>query len=79
MEKEIGERRIISVHGAGLSVAPEIAANCEKPEQVGCIGLRCVGLCHVMLYIWFREVGIWYLNSLTLKFDIDQIYPLKRS
>ncbi|KAB2001959.1 hypothetical protein E1A91_D11G032200v1 [Gossypium mustelinum] len=34
VEKEIGERRIISFHGAGLSVAPEVAANCEKSEEV---------------------------------------------
>ncbi|MBA0861244.1 hypothetical protein Goshw_026067 [Gossypium schwendimanii] len=33
VEKEIGERRIISFHGAGLSVAPEVAANCEKSEE----------------------------------------------
>ncbi|XP_022717315.1 glycerol-3-phosphate acyltransferase, chloroplastic-like isoform X2 [Durio zibethinus] len=38
VEKEIGEKRIINFHGAGLSVAPkisipEIAAGCEKPEE----------------------------------------------
>lgn len=40
MEKEIGERRVISFHGVGLSVAPEISfsevtAACENPEEVG--------------------------------------------
>ncbi|KAJ9135101.1 hypothetical protein P3X46_032320 [Hevea brasiliensis] len=38
VEKEIGERRVISFHGAGLSIAPEIgfseiAAACENPEE----------------------------------------------
>ncbi|KAK8639955.1 hypothetical protein V6N13_138321 [Hibiscus sabdariffa] len=38
VEKEIGEKRIITFHGAGLSVAPEIsfpeiAAACEKSES----------------------------------------------
>ncbi|XP_021300505.1 glycerol-3-phosphate acyltransferase, chloroplastic [Herrania umbratica] len=38
VETQIGERRIISFHGAGLSVAPkicfqEIAAACEKSEE----------------------------------------------
>ncbi|KAB1216102.1 Glycerol-3-phosphate acyltransferase, chloroplastic [Morella rubra] len=39
VEKEIGEQRVISFHGTGLSVAPainfsEIAAACENPEEV---------------------------------------------
>ncbi|XVF52040.1 hypothetical protein PTKIN_Ptkin04bG0233200 [Pterospermum kingtungense] len=39
VEKELGEKRIINFHGTGLSVAPainlpEIAAGCEKPEEV---------------------------------------------
>ncbi|XVE57379.1 hypothetical protein DITRI_Ditri04bG0086800 [Diplodiscus trichospermus] len=38
VEKEIGEKRIINFHGAGLSVAPkislsEIAPGCENPEE----------------------------------------------
>ncbi|KAG8634186.1 glycerol-3-phosphate acyltransferase, chloroplastic isoform X2 [Manihot esculenta] len=38
VEKEIGERRVISFHGAGLSIAPEIrfseiAVACENPEE----------------------------------------------
>ncbi|XP_022736522.1 glycerol-3-phosphate acyltransferase, chloroplastic-like isoform X3 [Durio zibethinus] len=38
VEKEIGEKRIITFHGAGLSIAqkislPEIAASCEKSEE----------------------------------------------
>ncbi|KAF2308747.1 hypothetical protein GH714_015467 [Hevea brasiliensis] len=38
VEKEIGEKRVISFHGAGLSIAPEIgfseiAAACENPEE----------------------------------------------
>lgn len=38
VEKEIGERRVISFHGVGLSVAPEISfsevtAACENPEE----------------------------------------------
>ncbi|GMJ12526.1 ACYLTRANSFERASE 1 [Hibiscus trionum] len=38
VEKEIGEKRIITFHGAGLSVAPEISfpeisAACEKSEE----------------------------------------------
>ncbi|XP_042952403.1 glycerol-3-phosphate acyltransferase ATS12, chloroplastic-like isoform X2 [Carya illinoinensis] len=38
IEKEIGEERVISFHGVGLSVAPginfsEIAAVCENPEE----------------------------------------------
>ncbi|KAF8380748.1 hypothetical protein HHK36_028238 [Tetracentron sinense] len=38
VEKEIGERRVISFHGTGLSVAPEIsfneiAAGCENSEE----------------------------------------------
>ncbi|CAL0331600.1 unnamed protein product [Lupinus luteus] len=38
VEKEIGEKRIISFHGTGLSVAPEISfsdttAACESPEK----------------------------------------------
>ncbi|XP_052210070.1 glycerol-3-phosphate acyltransferase, chloroplastic isoform X2 [Diospyros lotus] len=38
VEKEIGERRVISFHGAGLSVVPEIsfqqiAASCGDPEE----------------------------------------------
>ncbi|KAJ8754403.1 hypothetical protein K2173_002854 [Erythroxylum novogranatense] len=38
VEKEIGERRVISFHGTGLSIAPEvafteIAANCGNPEE----------------------------------------------
>ncbi|XVF13682.1 hypothetical protein REPUB_Repub08aG0228900 [Reevesia pubescens] len=42
VEKEIGEKRIITFHGAGLSIAPkislrEIAAACEKSDEVGCI------------------------------------------
>lgn len=40
VEKEIGESRVISFHGVGLSVAPEISfsevtAACENPEEVG--------------------------------------------
>jgi len=40
VEKEIGERRVISFHGVGLSVAPEISfsevtAAYENPEEVG--------------------------------------------
>lgn len=40
VEKEIGEKRIISFHGVGLSVAPAISfsettASCESPEKVG--------------------------------------------
>ena len=43
VEKEIGERRLISFHGTGLSVAPEISfreivAACGDPEEV----------CHVL-------------------------------
>lgn len=39
VEKEIGEKRVISFHGVGLSVAPEVrfselAALCEVPEEV---------------------------------------------
>lgn len=39
MEREIGERRVISFHGVGLSVAPEISfsevtAASENPEEV---------------------------------------------
>ncbi|RWW32445.1 hypothetical protein BHE74_00018972 [Ensete ventricosum] len=39
VEKQIGERRKISFHGIGLSVAPEInfddiASGCENPEEV---------------------------------------------
>lgn len=39
VEKEIGEKRIISYHGAGISLAPEISfsdttASCENPEKV---------------------------------------------
>ncbi|KAI4369914.1 hypothetical protein MLD38_018308 [Melastoma candidum] len=38
VEKEIGERRVVSFSGAGLSVAPainssEVMANCEDPEE----------------------------------------------
>ncbi|OIV94435.1 hypothetical protein TanjilG_25497 [Lupinus angustifolius] len=38
VEKEIGEKRVISFHGTGLSVAPEISfsettAACESPEK----------------------------------------------
>ncbi|XP_019058197.1 PREDICTED: glycerol-3-phosphate acyltransferase, chloroplastic isoform X2 [Tarenaya hassleriana] len=38
VEKEIGERRVISFHGTGLSVAPEISysdvvANCSNPNE----------------------------------------------
>ncbi|KAI4377988.1 hypothetical protein MLD38_015534 [Melastoma candidum] len=38
VEKEIGERRVLSFNGAGLSVAPEInsrevTANCKNPEE----------------------------------------------
>ncbi|XWS62211.1 hypothetical protein CRYUN_Cryun07bG0191200 [Craigia yunnanensis] len=38
VEKEIGEKRVMTFHGAGLSVAPkislpEIAAGCEKSEE----------------------------------------------
>ncbi|KAK4261487.1 hypothetical protein QN277_004476 [Acacia crassicarpa] len=38
VEKEIGEKRVISFHGVGLSVAPEIsfsetAASCQSPEM----------------------------------------------
>ena len=28
---------MMTFHGAGLSVAPEIAAGCEKSEEVGCV------------------------------------------
>ncbi|XP_021887189.1 glycerol-3-phosphate acyltransferase, chloroplastic isoform X1 [Carica papaya] len=40
VEKEIGERRVVSFHGVGLSLAPEISfteitAACESPEEVG--------------------------------------------
>lgn len=39
VEKEIGEKRIISFHGTGLSMGPEISfsntsAACENPEKV---------------------------------------------
>ncbi|XP_054809659.1 glycerol-3-phosphate acyltransferase, chloroplastic isoform X2 [Prosopis cineraria] len=39
VEKEIGEKRVISFHGVGLSVAPEIsfsetAGACESPEMI---------------------------------------------
>jgi glycerol-3-phosphate O-acyltransferase len=39
VEKEIGEKRIISYHGTGISLAPEISfsdttASCENPEKV---------------------------------------------
>ena len=42
VEKEIGEKRVITFHGAGLSVAPkislqEIVASSEKSEEVGCL------------------------------------------
>ena len=42
VEKEIGEKRMMTFHGAGLSVGPkislpEIAAGCEKSEEVGCL------------------------------------------
>jgi hypothetical protein len=42
VEKEIGEERVISFHGVGLSVSPgisfsEIAAACGNPEKVGSI------------------------------------------
>ncbi|CAL8155679.1 unnamed protein product [Prunus armeniaca] len=38
VEKEIGEKRMISFHGTGLSVAPEItfsdiSASCQNPEE----------------------------------------------
>jgi glycerol-3-phosphate O-acyltransferase len=38
VEKEIGEKRIISYHGTGISVAPEVSfsnatAACENPEK----------------------------------------------
>ncbi|KAI4311549.1 hypothetical protein MLD38_036435 [Melastoma candidum] len=38
VEKEIGERRVVSFSGAGLSVSPainssEVIANCENPEE----------------------------------------------
>lgn len=44
VEKEIGEKRMISFHGTGLSVAPEmsfsdITASCESPEEVSSIHL----------------------------------------
>lgn len=40
VEKEIGEKRVISFHGTGLSVAPEISfadivTASENPEEVG--------------------------------------------
>eukprot|EP00268_Persea_americana_P056642 TRINITY_DN6708_c0_g1_i2.p1 TRINITY_DN6708_c0_g1~~TRINITY_DN6708_c0_g1_i2.p1 ORF type:complete len:155 (+),score=36.01 TRINITY_DN6708_c0_g1_i2:892-1356(+) len=42
VEKQIGERRLISYHGVGLSVAPEmsfngITAGIEKPEEAAAL------------------------------------------
>lgn len=39
VEKEIGEKRLVSFHGVGLSVAPEInfseiSTSCETAEEV---------------------------------------------
>ena len=44
MEKDIGEKRVISFHGVGLSVAPEIkfheiAGSYENPDEVSLLNL----------------------------------------
>lgn len=44
VEKEIGEKRVISFHGVGLSVAPEIrfdevAGSYENPDEVSSLNL----------------------------------------
>lgn len=45
VEKEIGERRVISFHGAGLSVGPKVdfhvlTAAFEDPEEVSMFAVR---------------------------------------
>lgn len=56
VEKEIGEKRMISFHGTGLSVAPEmsfsdITASCDSPEEVSSIHLP--GWCALFLLLCF--------------------------
>lgn len=71
VEKEIGEKRIISFHGVGLSVAPAIslsklAASYESSEEVGSIdaGLLlswfiCIALCTYALILRRNYTGIF--------------------
>lgn len=64
VEKEIGEKRVMTFHGAGLSVAPkisfqEIAAASGTSEEVGVVDLY---LCMISFYLYdFHMSSIIYL------------------
>ncbi|KDO50325.1 hypothetical protein CISIN_1g033699mg [Citrus sinensis] len=55
VEREVGEKRVISFHGAGLSVAPEISfadiiTASKNPEEVGWVITFCS--CISLFIVW---------------------------
>lgn len=70
VEKEIGEKRVISFHGTGISVAPkinfrEIADACPDPEDVGYI------YNFIYIYIIKHEQGFGW--SMKLPFTLQKL------
>lgn len=68
VEKEIGEKRIISYHGTGISLAPEISfsditASCENPEKVRRIWSLRLQLPQIFTFIIFRWLYIIFFLS----------------
>lgn len=89
MEKEIGEKRIISFHGAGISAASEISfskvtAACENPDKVSRIWSLQLPLSYIInffnlllvLSVFSWEVSHCHFAILELTCDTTYKNPL---
>lgn len=76
VEKEIGEKRVISFHGVGLSVAPaisfsKIAASGESSEEVGYTN---TGLLLPGFYVFLLVVHSFF-ETTKVEFSTFQMSP----